>query len=175
MRSHMHDLSTCKLVRCDLFNKKLDKSVRFIELDKFQLWMYMMHRKHGFSFGNKSLYLWVNGIDYQSNSVEYQRQENLFGLSRKRENVDMIEMELFDDRNNFSFTIRRFVPSSETERMKKILISHANERLLNNSCIDTKIYPGYALGRYDDIGEFISGLSSSEYSLISELEVEKQK
>jgi hypothetical protein len=145
-------LSSTKLVKCELFNRKMEKTLRFIELDKFKLWLYMMQNKHGFVIGDKSLHLWVS-------ADQYRKHENLYGASHKLEEVDLIDMIIFDEDNKFTYSIARFAPSSERQKMKKILLSHVNRRLLTKDHFEINVYPGYALARFDKIEKFLCGLS----------------
>jgi len=155
---------THKLVKCDVVNKKLEKSSRFIKLEKYKMWSYIMEEKHGLSIVKKSLCLWMNTSEYENNS-------KLFGRGHEKEDVSLIEMMIFDEKNSSTFSISRFVPSNTIETVKKILKGHVNEQVLVNDCLETMVYPGYVFSQAKDIDQFVCGLSSLESAALTGIDL----
>lgn len=155
---------THKLVKCDVVNKKLEKSCRYIKLEKYKMWSYIMEQKHGLSIVKKSLCLWMNTAEYEANS-------RLFGPGHKKEEVSMIEMMIFDEHNSSTFSITRFVPSETTDKVKEILKGHVNEKVIASDCLEVVVYPGYILSQARDIDKFVCGLSNIETAALVGIDI----
>lgn len=106
-----------KLMRCEVINRYNETSVRFIELDAFKLWQYLMSNKHGMKVGEPTLCLWVDGEEYADNA-------NVFDRAGGVEAVNRIVVDLFDAEYGFSQTVTRYARAGETEQVVAILRSH---------------------------------------------------
>lgn len=106
-----------KLVRCEAVNRYRETSVRFVELDAFRLWEYLMTHKHGLRIGAPRLCLWIDGREYEDNS-------NVFDRAGEAEPVDRVVVDLFDREYRFSQSIVRYARHAEAGRLVDILRSH---------------------------------------------------
>jgi hypothetical protein len=113
--SPFHDSQ--KLIRCQVTNRYQEASVRFVELDAFKLWEYLMTSKHGLKVGDPRLCLWIDDAEYESNAEVFDRAGDV-------ERVNRIVVDLFDHEYGFSQTITRYTRASETEQLVDILRTH---------------------------------------------------
>lgn len=131
--SPFHDSQ--KLVRCEVLNRYQETSTRFVEIDAFKLWEYLMINKHGLKVGRPTPCLWIDG-------EEYQRSANVFERSGDVEPVNRIVVDLFDDEYGFSQTTVRYVREAETGQVVEILKSHIHARLCDTDACQIDIIPG---------------------------------
>ncbi|MGB5613709.1 MAG: hypothetical protein WBM63_18225 [Sedimenticolaceae bacterium] len=124
-----------KLVRCQVANRYREASIRFIEIDAFKLWEYLMTTKHGLKVGEPSLCLWVA-------DSEYGRNANVFEHAGEVEPVDRIVVDLFDHEYGFSQTTSRYASRPETDRVVQILRSHIPADLCNSEACDIRVVKG---------------------------------
>ena len=106
-----------KLVRCQIVNRYKESSIRFVELDAFKLWEYLMTTKHELQVGPPILCLWVDDDEYAQNASVFDRAGDV-------EEVNRIVVELFDSEYGFSQTSTRYARTAETEQVLQILRSH---------------------------------------------------
>ncbi len=106
-----------KLIRCFVTKKGGEPSIRFVELEFFKLWKYMMQNRHGFEVDYLSLCLWVNRDRFDQNRKIYE-------ASGRIEDVDRIQVAIFDKHNGFCHTTNRYVPTADTSKFQGILLSH---------------------------------------------------
>ena len=130
-----------KLVRCQLVNPYQETSVRYIELDAFRLWEYLMSHKPGMRVGEPTLCLWIP-------AEEYRRNASVFDRAGGVEAVDRIVFELFDREYGFSQSISRFARSAETEQMVEILRSHVPSALRNSDACQVAVADGRAVQQW---------------------------
>lgn len=128
-------LDSQKLVRCDVVNRYHESSIRFVEIDAFKLWEYLMSNKHGLRVTNPTLCLWVSQDEYEENEAIFERAGEV-------QSVDRIVIDLFDDEYGFSQTMTRYSRSNETENMVKILRSHIPSPLSESDCCSIDIVKG---------------------------------
>ena len=62
-----------KLVRCDVVNRYNESSTRFVALDAFKLWEYLMSHKHGLRVGDPRLCLWVDDDAFRRSASVFER------------------------------------------------------------------------------------------------------
>ena len=60
-----------KLVRCWMVNPAGEGRWRFVELEAFRLWEYVMTHKHGMTIHTLSMCLWVPDSLFQQNSAMF--------------------------------------------------------------------------------------------------------
>ena len=130
-----------KLVRCQLVNAYRETGVRFIELDAFRLWEYLMTHKHGMKVGEPQLCLWLP-------EDEYRRNANVFDRAGEVEAVDRIVIELFDREYGFSQTIARFARSAESGQLVQILRSHIPPGLGDSDACQIAVAGGRAVQKW---------------------------
>ena len=91
-----------KLIRCSVSSQDGIPTARFIEVEVFKLWHYMMKNKHGLVVSDISLCLWVN-------EEEFKQKEELYARSGEVDSVHRIVISIFDSKNGFSHMTSRYV------------------------------------------------------------------
>lgn len=124
-----------KLMRCQVVNRYHEASVRFIELNAFKLWEYLMTHKHGLKVGEPTLCLWVDNGDYEHNA-------NVFDRAGEVEPVNRIVVDLFDAEYGFSQTVTRYARASESDRVVEILSSHIPGDLCDSEACQIAVIEG---------------------------------
>ena len=124
-----------KLMRCQVANRYQEASVRYIELDAFKLWEYLMTHKHGLKVGEPTLCLWVD-------DNEYRRNANVFDRAGEVEAVNRIVVDLFDDEYGFSQTVTRYARAGESAQVVAILRSHIPEQLRDSDACQISVIEG---------------------------------
>jgi len=108
-----------KLVRCLV--KRPDGSgpgtPRYIPLEIFGLWEYMMKEKHGFEIESLQASLWLDMED----SPETAYGENQY------ERVTEVTAFVYSGRDDMFTRSCRYFPSSELDRLKPIFLAHYEE------------------------------------------------
>lgn len=135
---------THKLIRCDVLNAEQQASVRFIEIEAYKMWEYLMSTKHGLEIQNPTLCLWLSEREYLENSHIFQR-------SGEVEAVNRIIVEIFDAEYGFSHTIERYSLADESEKMVGILESHIPEGILHKDSCNIDIISGYIVQQWQHV------------------------
>ena len=131
-------LHSQKLMRCQVANRYQEGSVRFVELDSFKLWEYLMTHKHADSIKNISLCLWVS-------EEEYLDHETVYSHTGEAEPVNRVIVDLYDEEYGFSNIITRFVRSSETDQVIDILKSHLARQSTTPADTQIQTFRGYSI------------------------------
>jgi hypothetical protein len=131
---------TQKLMRCQVFNRYNEASTRFVELDAFRLWEYLMTNKHGQRIDEPVLCLWIDDADYQNNA-------DVFDHAGQVEAVSKIVVDLYDAEYGFSQTIVRYARSHEADQVADILKSHIPEALQGSEDCVIEIVAGHAVSQ----------------------------
>lgn len=116
--------SSQKLIRCTVEGRGQSESLRYIELDHYKLWSYMMLHKHGIKIKDASLWLWV---DHEA----FAKKEELYAHFSDIEQVNRIEISLFDQLYGFTHTIRRYVLAADSGLLEKVLLSHLSPEIVS--------------------------------------------
>jgi hypothetical protein len=107
-----------KLVRCDLRRPgSQDASARYVPLEIFGLWEYMMREKHGFEVGNARASLWLDMEDSPESAYEESQYERVTELTAF----------VFSGRDEMFTRCCRYFPSREIEQLKPIFLSHYDD------------------------------------------------
>lgn len=143
-----------KLIRCTVVNRDGVASVRFVELEYFRLWEYMMSHKHGLKVRDISLSLWVTAEDFT-------RRNGIYLSAGEVENVNRFVVSVFDEANGYSHTVSRYAVARETEAMRSALLSHVPNDLQNSDRFELSVHPGFCIEREKtpDLNRFVLGLS----------------
>jgi hypothetical protein len=150
-----HDLSQ-KLLRCEVVNTAQHRSHRFVELEQFKLWSYMMSHKHGLQIGEISLWLWVGEEDFLARQEIYSRAPEILSVNR-------LAVFLFDEENGFSHVIYRYVHENETADVSKILQNHLSPELIAANNCELTVQKGYCLKNSSkSLENLVLGLSGKE-------------
>ena len=144
-----------KLIRCSVSSQDGIPTARFIEVEVFKLWHYMMKNKHGLGISDISLCLWVN-------EEEFKQKEELYTRSGKVDSVHRIVISIFDSRNGFSHMTSRYVLDQDVNKVKSILLSHMPKNFVNSESSEVETFPGRVIdkGKISNMDEIILGLSS---------------
>lgn len=144
-----------KLIRCYVSNSDGIPTVRFIEVEVFKLWQYMITHKHGLTISDISLCLWVN-------ETEFKEKEELYKRSGGVEPVHRLVVSIFDNRNGFFHVTSRYVLDQDVNKVRGILLSHIPNRFDNKDSFEVETYPGKAIEKEKiaSLNEIILGLSN---------------
>jgi len=109
-------MSSLKLVRCEVRPRgsKSAPSPRFVPLEIFGLWEYLIATKHGFEVNAPRASLWLDVED----APEAAYQEHEF------ERVTEVTAYVFSGRDDMFTRACRYFRSDECDRLKDIFLSH---------------------------------------------------
>lgn len=113
-------MSSMKLVRCEVRPKgaKGPGSPRFVPLEIYGLWEYLITTKHGFEVVTPRASLWLDVED----SPEAAYQDHAF------ERVTEVTAYVFSGRDQMFTRACRYFRSQECDRLKEIFLSHYREQ-----------------------------------------------
>ncbi|MCK4951074.1 MAG: hypothetical protein KAS48_04590 [Gammaproteobacteria bacterium] len=151
----MVPIDSQKLIRCSVSSQDGIPTTRFIEVEVFKLWHYMMTNKHGLSVSGLSLCLWVN-------EEEFRQKEKLYTKSGEVETVHRIVVAIFDSKNGFSHMTSRYALDHDVNKVKSILLSHMPKNFANKESFEVETFPGRVIekGKISSMNEIILGLSN---------------
>lgn len=148
-----------KLLRCKILNKQATHSERFIEIENFKLWSYMMFHKHGLKIQDVSLWLWMGQKDYTARQEIYSRAVEVVAVNK-------LCIFVFDEENGFSHVINRYAPQEESPQVEKILSSHLAPELVASGNYEITIHNGYCLkNNPKNMQKLLLGLSDKDERL----------
>lgn len=140
----MVNITSTKLVRCELFNKNNVSSIRLVELSHFKLWEYMIQHKHGMEIRNKELCLWVS-VD------EFNNKKSLYSRAGKIEQVNRVDVTVFATESSHCHTTHRYVADSETEELQTILLSHIPVATKDSEDYGVDVCKGYMVSNLSSL------------------------
>lgn len=145
-----------KLLRCWVIGKDSRKSDRFVEIEQFKLWSYMMFHKHGLRIRDISLWLWVTEDHYRARQEIYSRAPETLAVNK-------IGVFLFDENNGFSHVIHRYTPSEGTAAQEKILLSHISPELVAAGNYELTVHKGFCIkNNIQNLDKIVLGLSTRD-------------
>ncbi|MFK8067242.1 MAG: hypothetical protein AB8D52_03260 [Gammaproteobacteria bacterium] len=128
-----------KLIRCKVSSEKNPSSIRYIELENYKMWEYMVTTKHGLVVETDlSLCLWVHEEEYLRNEDVYRRAGNVSSVNR-------LMIMINDESHGYYYSASRFVPSKETDMVKNILLSHKTNNEGDDDLTNIEVVPGYTI------------------------------
>lgn len=127
-----------KLLQCRVISKTAAASDRFIELENFRLWAYMMFHKHGLKVQVSSLWLWLEEKLYKEKKVLYTMASQVVAVSR-------IGVFLFDEQHGYNHVSYRYVQSDQVGDIKDILMSHVSPQLVDDGNCELVVEKGYCI------------------------------
>lgn len=144
-----------KLIRAVLTNSRGEAGTRYVELEHFRLWEYMMSQRHGFDLLDKGLCMWLS-------EERYRAQQDLFDHAGEVRPVTRIVTLIYDPLHHFDLILNRFVPSEDTDEMVDVLRSHVPQDVLDSDRFDMRAYPGRAIERPEplELEAIVLGLSA---------------
>jgi hypothetical protein len=109
-------LPSQKLVRCEIRHdgNASGASVRYVPLEIFGLWEFLMSRKHGFSVCDSRASLWLDMED---------APEAAYGESQY-ERVTEVTVFVYSDRDGMFSRVCRYFPTPDCEALKPIFLAH---------------------------------------------------
>lgn len=145
-----------KLLYCNVVSKTFKKSERFVELENFKLWAYMMFHKHGLKIQNITLWLWIEEQDYLA-------REKLFEHAPETLQVNRLGVFLFDDINGFSHNSYRYAKNDQVNKMKEILLSHVSQELVASGNYNLTVEKGFCIKKdIKNLSKLVLGLSDKD-------------
>lgn len=110
-----------KLVRCTLGKEGDDirddgDNVRYVPLEEFNLWSFLMEQKHGFKIKKKEASLWFDDDVYEDWQKNYQEE--------RLERVKELVINWYSPEDDAVLPIRRYISEKDFERVKDILMNH---------------------------------------------------
>ncbi len=110
-----------KLVRCTLAREgdnlgEDDGNVRFVPLEEFKLWSFLMEKKHGFKIKKAEASLWFDEDVYEDWQKNYQKE--------RLEPVKELIINWYSPADDAVLPIRRYILEKDFERVKEILMNH---------------------------------------------------
>lgn len=151
-KSNLYRMSQ-KLLYCTIVGKDFNKSKRFVELENFNLWAYMMFHKHGLRIQDISLWLWVHEKEYLEQKQVEMKAPVLLEVSK-------LGVFLFDELNDFNHLNYRYAENDQVSTTKKILMSHVSPDLMASGNCDVTVEKGYCIkSDIKNLGKMVLGLS----------------
>jgi len=153
--SRLYEVSQ-KLLYCKIISKDFSQSERFVELENFQLWAYMMFHKHGLRIQDISLWLWVEEKDFMERKKFYERAPEVMGASK-------LGVFLFDEHNGFSHVSYRYTKRDQAGKIGEILMSHVSKELVSEGNCELTVEEGYCIKNdIKNLGKLVLGLSDKD-------------
>ena len=146
-----------KLIQCCSIGRDGRESQRFIELEQFRLWSYMMRHKHKLNIKDASLGLWVEEESFAERSEIYSRFPEI-------KEVNKICLLLFDDINGFSHAIYRYALREETGMLEQVLLSHLSPEIAANGNYQIITHEGYCITTCNHLNKIALGLGETDVS-----------
>ena len=108
-------MASQKLVRCELRKPETSQgTVRYVPLEIFGLWEFLMRQKHGFAVSGSIASLWID-VD-ESPEVAY--GENQY------ERVTEVTLLRYSESDGMFSRVNRYFPTQEYPELKSMLLRH---------------------------------------------------
>jgi len=149
-----------KLIRCRMVNREKETSIRYVTLEYFLLWEYMMQTRHGFTFEEYSLCMWVS-------EEEFEKKPDLYSHSGELEAVNRFNIEIYDENYHYTYHVARFVRENETDDFKDIVLTHVPAEVRGSDRFQMSVVPGYCIvkDKAADKERFVLGLYGGLHDL----------
>lgn len=159
-----------RLLRCEVVNRSGDGSIRYVELEQFQLWQFMMRTRHGIEVRALQLGLWFDSLEYFQHAASF-----VHGGSA--EEVTRITVSVFNPLHHYILDIDRYAPSQDSATVKEILVSHLADADFDRENLDLVERPGVCVTRtlVDPAVELILGLSTLDTGEFGALQTPAQQ
>ncbi|MFH0778796.1 MAG: hypothetical protein V2A71_09215 [Candidatus Eisenbacteria bacterium] len=105
-----------KLVRCEVARKDAPASstVRYVPMEIYGLWEYLMASKHSFDVASPQASLWI----------DLEESPELAYAQEQYEKVTELTLFIFSERDGMFGRVSRYFPSDNYEELKKIFLKH---------------------------------------------------
>ena len=108
-------MASQKLVRCEVLRgTQAEPQVRYVPLEIYGLWEYLMTRRHQFQVSAARASLWLDAEETPESAYE----EHPF------DRVTEVSVFLYSGRDDMFTRVCRYFPTDECEALKKIFLSH---------------------------------------------------
>ena len=131
-------MNTRKLTRCVTVNATGEERPRFIEVENFRLWEYLVTHKHHLIIRGEEHCLWVPAAVFARNSAVYDHSGDV-------EPVNRIVISVFDAEMAFTTMIERFTHRSDSFKQLNVLNAHLSEQSISPESVESAVIPGYAI------------------------------
>lgn len=131
-------LDRTRLVRCLVANSLGETSIRFVELDHYKLWEYLIQHRHQLSVRQAWLVVWCTESEFARHAAAFERGGDV-------EEVDRIHIEIFDARHHYTLGVDRYVRRSEVDLVRNVLLKHVPDGLRSEGLCELKHAAGYGI------------------------------
>lgn len=109
-------MASQKLVRCDIRHAGdgEEHSVRYVPLEIYGLWEYLMSHRHGFRIESARASLWLDAEEAPESAYD----EHHF------DRVTEVSLFLYSGRDDMFTRVCRYFPSGHCDALKRIFLSH---------------------------------------------------
>lgn len=149
-----------RLLGCEVAGTDHETGIRYIELEKFRLWEYVMQMEHGLPVQARRLGLWITYDEFNANSGPFLHGGEI-------EDVTCITISWFNPKRHYTLDVVRYVPTLHCESLKEILLSHVGEDGRNSRFLDVDEQAGVFVSQAIDEPELdlVLGLSDIHVKL----------
>ena len=109
-------MASQKLVRCEVGrgSTQSEQQVRYVPLEIFGLWEYLMQRRHGFEVRVPQASLWLDAEETPESAYD----------EREYDRVTEVSVFLYSGRDDMFTRVCRYFPTEQCQDLKKIFLSH---------------------------------------------------
>jgi len=109
-------MASQRLVRCDVRpgGPTAEPQVRFVPLEIFGLWEYLMTSRHGFEVRAPQASLWLDAEETPGSAYEEQQYDP----------VTEVSVFLYSGRDDMFTRVCRYFPTDQCEALERIFLSH---------------------------------------------------
>ncbi|TMQ70616.1 MAG: hypothetical protein E6K80_07965 [Candidatus Eisenbacteria bacterium] len=109
-------MASQKLVRCTIHHPRdpADDSTRYVPLEIFGLWEFLMTQRHGFRVHEARASLWLDAEEAPESTYD----------EHQLDRVTEISVFLYSGRDDMFTRVCRYFPSSDCGALKRIFLAH---------------------------------------------------
>jgi hypothetical protein len=131
-------MASQKLVRCEVCHEgePNGNSVRYVPLEIYGLWEYLMANRHGFRIVSTRASLWLDAEEAPESAYDEHQFDRVTELS----------LFLYSGRDDMFTRVCRYFPSGDCDSLKRIFLSHYPQ---DDAGIQTRVRerPGFWIHR----------------------------
>lgn len=146
--------SSRKIVKCKVSHHGDSPTTKYIEIEIFKAWAYVMFHRHGLVVSDLSLHLWVDMVEYENRKIVYDKLE-------QPEPIDRIELLISCETSSACHTVFRFSAHEDVDKLKEVMLSHLCEEIRFNKSYQFIVTTGYLFKMKDEDEGFLLGLEGS--------------
>jgi hypothetical protein len=107
-------MASQKLMRCVVRRSPGEPQVRYVPLEIYGLWEFLMERRHRFEIAAPRASLWLDAEETPESAYEQHQFER----------VTEVSVFIYSGRDDMFTRVCRYFPTSDCEALKKIFLSH---------------------------------------------------